>query len=152
MIVSSLAAEQGVIRFNDLNWNNEDIFDGIKAYQQSKLANVMHCAALARRLDGTGVTTYSLHPGVIATEIGREWNEVVAYRLLSPLINWVIKTPFYGAQTTLYCCLEDGLSNSSGLYYSDCKEKKIPNKFAISEEDQEKLWAMSQDLVGLSNK
>jgi len=150
VIVSSLAHERGIIRFDDINWKNGS-YSPIAAYQQSKLANVMHASALARRLENTGITVYSLHPGVIATELIRHMEERygMLFRCVIPLFNWVIKTPFHGAQTTLYCCLEEKLSAVSGLYYSDCAEKALRNRFATSKDDQEKLWALSEELVGL---
>merc|ERR1712130_476300 len=63
--VSSLAHEQGVMQWDDLNWNTTP-YSPIKAYSQSKLANVLFTKELARRGEGSGVTVYSLHPGVIA--------------------------------------------------------------------------------------
>lgn len=67
----------------------------------------------------TGVTVYSLHPGVIRTELGRHvfptlpvWMKVVAVPLL-----WMIKSPREGAQTSIYCAVEESISRDSGLYY-----------------------------------
>ena len=150
VIVSSVAHLGGAIRWNDLNFEIGGSYSPAKAYFQSKLANVMHGAALARRLQGTGITVYSLHPGVIDTELTRhiEKSHWVAYTLLGRLYRYLIKTPFHGAQTTLYCCLEDKLLAASGKYYSDCAEAR-PKRQALDVEDQEKLWKMSCDLVGL---
>ena len=98
-------------------------------------------------LASTGVTVHSLHPGVIGTELLRDWSDSKTLQLFAPLILWLIKTPFYGAQTTLYCCLEEKLSNQSGLYYSDCDVKSVSNKQALSIEDQDKLWDLSSELT-----
>merc|ERR1719336_1698531 len=68
--VSSLAHESGVMQWDDINWNTTP-YSPIKAYSQSKLANILFSKELARRGDGSGVTVYSLHPGVIATDLGR---------------------------------------------------------------------------------
>ena len=62
---------------------------------------------------------------------------------------YVAKTPFYGAQTTIYCCLAENLQ--SGKYYDNCKEEKLVSK-ALLVEDQEKLWDLSERLVNQSNK
>ena len=62
---------------------------------------------------------------------------------------YVAKTPFYGAQTTIYCCLAENLQ--SGKYYDNCKEEKLLPK-ALLVEDQEKLWDLSERLVNQSNK
>ena len=60
----------------------------------------------------------------------------------------LIKTPFHGAQTTLYCSLEPSLENESGNYYSDCK-RKTPSRDARNEDDQKRLWDISEEVVGL---
>lgn len=68
---------------------------------------------------GTGVTTYSLHPGVIRTELGRHfWPTMALWKrvVYTPLM-FLIKSPTEGAQTTIYCAVEESLQNESGLYY-----------------------------------
>lgn len=68
---------------------------------------------------GTGVTSYSLHPGVIRTELGRHmWPEMPLWKkvLFTPFM-FLIKSPTEGAQTTIYCAVEESLQNESGLYY-----------------------------------
>ena len=63
MIVSSVGHRIGKINFEDINFTRPGSYNRVAAYQQSKLANVLHGAELARRLEGTGITVYSLHPG-----------------------------------------------------------------------------------------
>ena len=64
VILSSAAHYAGKIRFSDINFTDMGSYKwGLAAYSQSKLANVMHAAALAKKLEGTGITTYSVHPG-----------------------------------------------------------------------------------------
>ena len=63
------------------------------------------------------------------------------------LLKYVLKTPFHGAQTTLYCALDEGITNDSGKYYSDCAEKR-PSKDARNEEYQKRLWQISEKAVG----
>jgi len=60
--------------WDDINWNNTE-YHTLKAYGQSKLANILFTQELAKRLKGTGISAYSLHPGVIATELGRHMKE-----------------------------------------------------------------------------
>ena len=62
VIVSSLAHENGQMNWEDINW--EKSYDEWKAYSQSKLANVLHGVELAKRLENTGISVYSLHPGM----------------------------------------------------------------------------------------
>ena len=68
--VSSLAHKKAKIYWDDVNWEKTP-YDSVKAYGQSKLANILFTRELAERLEGSGVTVYCLHPGVIATELGR---------------------------------------------------------------------------------
>ncbi len=60
--------------------------------------------------------------------------------------NGIIKTPWHGIQTTLYCCLEDGLESKSGCYFSDCA-LKTPHKYGSSDEDAKRLWEVSAELT-----
>lgn len=151
VIVSSLAhvgARDG-IDFDDIHF--EKNFSSMKAYQQSKLANVLHAKELARRLDNTGISVYALHPGVIMTELGRHIEEKIPKAVgccLKPTSKFVCKTPFYGAQTTLYCVLEDKIEAESGCYYSDC-HVKTPAAQAQDMEAAKRLWELSEELVGL---
>lgn len=71
--VSSMAHLYGKINKTDLN--SEKNYNSVNAYSQSKLANVMFTRELAKRLQGTGVTVYSLHPGVISTELTRHLSD-----------------------------------------------------------------------------
>ncbi|KAL2088657.1 hypothetical protein ACEWY4_015556 [Coilia grayii] len=119
--VSSLAHEKGEIHFEDINLDKD--YDPLKSYRQSKLANVLFTRELSRRLSGSGVTVYSLHPGVIRTELGRHLSDSLPpWRrlLLAPLmLLWpLIKSPWEGAQTTIYCAVDHSLHNTCGLYYS----------------------------------
>ena len=68
--VSSRAHERGKMDLDDINFERRT-YRRQEVYEQSKLANILFTRELAKRLDGTGVTTYSLHPGVVLTELGR---------------------------------------------------------------------------------
>ncbi|XP_068169877.1 retinol dehydrogenase 11 [Antennarius striatus] len=146
--VSSLAHERGQIHFDDINLDKD--YEPWKSYRQSKLANVLFSKELAKKLQGTGVTTYSLHPGVIRTELGRHflptmplWKRIV-YRPISVFM----KSPAEGAQTTIYCAVEESLQDQSGLYYSDCAPKTAAPQ-GLDDEAAKKLWDLSASMVGL---
>ena len=83
--VSSAAHYQGSLNFDDMMWSNGG-YSTIDSYHRSKLANVMFSRELAKRLEGTGVSTYSLHPGVINTELTRHmvagWKIIFAVRTI----------------------------------------------------------------------
>ena len=94
-------------------------FTGMREYSVSKLANVLHAQELARRLEGSGVTTYALHPGTIASDIWRRvpWP-------LRPLMKRRMATPEQGARTPVYCATSDEVASDSGRYYDDCRLKE----------------------------
>ncbi|GAA6217715.1 retinol dehydrogenase 12-like [Lates japonicus] len=149
VIVSSLAHEKGQIHFDDINLDKD--YDRVKSYRQSKLANVLFCRELATRLQGTGVTTYCLHPGVIRTDLGRHLFPTLALwkRILAMSFMMLIKSPWEGAQTTIYCAVDESLENVSGLYYSDCAPKKVAPQ-ALDDAAAKRLWDLSASMVGLA--
>lgn len=147
--VSSLAHEKGQIHFDDINQDKD--YKPWRSYSQSKLANVLFTRELAKRLQGTGVTTYSLHPGVIRTELGRHfWPTIPLWKkiVFTPCM-FLIKSPTEGAQTTIYCAVEESLQDQSGLYYSDCAPKTAAPQ-GLDDEAAKKLWDLSASMVGLT--
>ncbi|KAL0977990.1 hypothetical protein UPYG_G00164380 [Umbra pygmaea] len=147
--VSSLAHERGKIYFDDINLDQD--YCPKKSYGQSKLANVLFSRELANRLQGTGVTVYSLHPGVIRTELGRHlWPTMALWkRLIAQPFMMLIKSPWDGCQTTIYCAVDEEEANNTGLYYSDCAPK-IPAPQAQDDEAARRLWDLSVSMVGLT--
>ena len=138
--LSSLAHTRGKMHFDNLML--ERGYGKWQAYYQSKLANVLFTRELARRLLGTRVTTYAVHPGIVGTDLWR--HQGCFDRLLQPMF----KTPEQGAQTTLYCALAPELATLSGRYYADCKEVR-PSARARRDEDAARLWQISEELVGM---
>lgn len=117
---------------------------GMREYGQSKLANVVFARSLAKRLLGSGVTTYSLHPGVVASDI---WRKVpIPFRWLMKL--FMVSTE-EGARTTLYCATEPGIAKESGRYYSSSKQASM-NPAAEDEALGERLWHESERWTGLA--
>lgn len=147
--VSSLAHETGKIHFDDVNL--EKNYDPLVSYRQSKLANVLFTQELAVRLKGTGVTTYALHPGLIQTELGRHFFPSLSLwkRLLFMPLYFFVKTPWQGAQTTIYCAVDESLQNTSGLYYSDCAPKEAAPQ-GRDDAAASRLWDLSTSMVGLA--
>ncbi|XP_039651499.1 retinol dehydrogenase 13 [Perca fluviatilis] len=149
VIVSSLAHEKGRIHFDDINLDKN--YQREVSYRQSKLANVLFCRELASRLQDTGVTVYSLHPGVIRTELGRHLFPTLALwqRIIATPFFMLIKSPWEGAQTSIYCAVDESQANVSGLYYSDCASK-TPAPQALDDATAKKLWDFSASMVGLA--
>ncbi|XP_031603285.1 retinol dehydrogenase 13-like isoform X2 [Oreochromis aureus] len=122
------------------------LLDLLKKSSPSRIVNV---SSLAHER-GTGVTAYSLHPGVIHTELGRHfWPTVPLWKRVfyMPLV-FFVKNPTEGAQTTIYCAVEESLQNESGLYYSDCAPKTAAPQ-GLDDEAAKKLWELSASMVGL---
>ena len=114
---------------------------GLPQYGVSKLANVLFSAELGRRLAGTGVTTYALHPGVVASDVWRELPQ--PFRALAKLFMISVEE---GAATTLYCATSPEVSEQSGLYYDKCSVKepsKVGQDMALAAE----LWKRSEAWV-----
>ncbi|MED6281114.1 hypothetical protein CHARACLAT_017929 [Characodon lateralis] len=143
--VSSMAHSWGSISLEDIN--SEKSYNKSKAYAQSKLANVLFTRSLAKRLEGTGVTTYSLHPGVVQTDL---WRHLSApERFFISIARPFTKNSIQGAQTTIYCAVEPSLEKESGGYYSDC----APASCSAAGKDDElaqKLWELSCKMLSLS--
>ena len=112
--VSSIAHYFGQIHFENINLRN-GAYTPSKAYGQSKLANILFTRELAKRLGtNSNITTYSLHPGIIKTDLSRH---IPFQKLNNIVMNLLYISVELGAQTTLYCALEESLDNESGLYY-----------------------------------
>ena len=112
---------------------------GLPEYGVSKLANVAFSAELARRLAGSGVTAYSLHPGVVASDVWRS----VPWPLRS-LIKLMMISPEQGAATTLHCATSAEAGRESGLYY-DRSRPKQPSAVAQDAALAAQLWKRSED-------
>ena len=99
VIVSSVAHTAATsMHWEDLNW--EKSYDKNRAYAQSKLANVLHAKELARRLKDEGISVFSLHPGVIDSELWRHQRQAWYGRLWAPIIMCFFKTELQGAQVS----------------------------------------------------
>jgi NAD(P)-dependent dehydrogenase (short-subunit alcohol dehydrogenase family) len=108
------------------------------AYAQSKLANVLHTFALARRLAGTGISVNCLHPGVVATNLLPPW-----LRVIKPLFTRVMFDAERGARSTIYLALDQDVTGISGRYFDECQLPRSAASLANDVALQESLWNMS---------
>ncbi|XP_077623244.1 retinol dehydrogenase 11 isoform X2 [Crocuta crocuta] len=141
--VSSLAHHLGRIHFHNLQ--GEKFYNAGLAYCHSKLANILFTQELARRLKGSGVTTYSVHPGTVNSELVRHSTFI---KWMWWLFSFFIKTPEQGAQTSLYCAITEGLEILSGHHFSDCSVAWVSAQ-ARNETIARRLWDVSCDLLGI---
>ena len=114
---------------------------GLPEYGVSKLANALFSAELGRRLAGGGVSTYALHPGVVASDV---WRSVPwPFRSLMKLA--MISTE-EGAATTLHCATSGEVAQETGLYYEKCRVKQ-PSRLAQDPALAAELWKRSEAWV-----
>eukprot|EP00075_Anas_platyrhynchos_P021821 XP_027311074.1 LOW QUALITY PROTEIN: retinol dehydrogenase 14 [Anas platyrhynchos] len=147
VVVSSKLYKYGEINFEDLN--SEISYNKSFCYSRSKLANILFARELARRLEGTGVTVNSLHPGIVRTNLGRHVNIPLLAKPLFNLVSWAFfKTPLEGAQTSIYLASSPEVEGVSGKYFGDCKEEELLPK-AMDDLVARKLWDISEVMVGL---
>ena len=120
----------------------------VKAYRRSKLGNVLFTRALAKRLEGQGVTVNAVHPGAVATGI---WDYAPGW--MQPMI-WLAKklmiTPETAAKSIVQLASSAEVEGKTGLYFNQLAPKE-PSKLARDDELAEKLWAESARLVKLSS-
>ncbi|KAM7403793.1 hypothetical protein PAMA_004295 [Pampus argenteus] len=152
--VASKAYEIGKLDFNCLTTHRDSALGNsdyqlFQKYCHSKLCNILFTYELAKRLQGTDVTCYSLHPGAIKTEIGRYsgfW-----WRLfLAPIIFLFFVDAESGAQTTLHCALEQNIEHLSGHYFTYCAPLLNIEAKARDDAAAKKLWELSESFCSLS--
>jgi len=143
--VASNAQAMGRIAFDDLQGTQHYV--GSRAYNQSKLANVMFTYELARCLAGTGVTANALHPGVVRTGFGAEDPSVLT-RAAMPFLRF-LKTPAHGALTSIYLASSADVEGISGRYFANGTPKSS-DKLYYDATAAGRLWDVSADLVGLT--
>jgi NAD(P)-dependent dehydrogenase (short-subunit alcohol dehydrogenase family) len=145
--VSSGAQALGRLDFEDLQ--AERGYSGQRAYNASKLANVMFAFELAGRLDGTGVTSTVLHPGVVRTAFGAE-DQTLLFTVLSRVTRPFLKTPASGAATSIYLASSPEVAGVGGAYFANRKPKRA-NQLAYDPALRARLWRVSAELTHLSN-
>ena len=132
--------------FDDLQ--SEGRYRAMRVYGQSKLANILFTNELARRLEGTGVTANSLHPGTVRTGYGADGD---ARGFLS--FGLKVSGPFFlspakGARTSVYLASSPEVDGISGQYLVKCKPR-TPRTWARDPDAAQRLWRVSEELVGL---
>ena len=144
--VSSNVQAIGRIDFDDLQ--GERSYSGARAYNQSKLANVLFTYELARRLQGTSVTANALHPGVVRTAFGAEDPSGVQ-RLFTPFMRPIMKAPARGAATSIHLASAPDLEQVTGRYFARSKPRRS-SKRSNDQAAAARLWQVSADLAGLT--
>nr|CAB3237676.1 dehydrogenase/reductase SDR family member 13-like [Phallusia mammillata] len=146
--VSSGAYRFGPLDFDLLHNEADGLVSGYVMYGQSKLANIYFTSELNNRLIELDITTYSLHPGVIQSELGTDvMFSSPPMSIIRQVANYlVLKDAYYGAQTTMYCSLDDNIIQLSGQYFHNCKHEEL-RELAKDQETSRKLWKLSEKVT-----
>ncbi|XP_061569883.1 retinol dehydrogenase 12 [Cololabis saira] len=142
--VSSAAHAMGKIQFDDLNGDKN--YHPVKAYAQSKLANVLFTRELAKRTEALGVTAFSVDPGMVNTEITRHLRRPLVD--IIKILSFMIRTPAEGAYTNIYCVVTPDSQMVTGGFYRDCASA---DSCRAGQDDGTalKLWAVSCHMLGI---
>jgi retinol dehydrogenase 14 len=141
--VSSNVQAMGRIDFDDLQGARS--YSGARAYNQSKLANVLFSYELARRLQATSVTANALHPGLVRTSFGAE-DPGRVQRLFTPFMRPFMKAPAQGAATSVHLASAPDLEQMTGRYFANSKPKRSAKR-SYDKAAAARLWHVSTDLV-----
>lgn len=141
--VASEAHRSG--RFEPENLQLEEGYSTYKAYGNSKLFNIMFTRRLAVEVEGTGITAYSLHPGVVNTRFASNSDSIFAK--LFDLGRFFMISPEKGAETTNYLCTEPGIESLSGQYFVKKKPVKPQVKTADDDDACDRLWRKSEEIL-----
>jgi NAD(P)-dependent dehydrogenase (short-subunit alcohol dehydrogenase family) len=144
--VASEAHRPAALDFDDLQ--AERGYASMRAYGRSKLANVLFSNELARRTAGTGVTSNSLHPGVVATGFGK--NDPGWMNFLVTTFGGLLMAPAAGARTTLHVATAPELESVTGRYFRRSREA-LPSPAARDVAAAGRLWEVSSRLVDLAS-
>jgi NAD(P)-dependent dehydrogenase (short-subunit alcohol dehydrogenase family) len=117
----------------------------MRAYGQSKLANVLFTRALARRLAGSGVTANALHPGAVRTKILSGITGA-----LSGLVGLFLLSPDEGARTSIFLATSPDVAETSGLYFVKSKAAST-SAIAMDDTVAERLWQVSARMTGIGS-
>lgn len=152
--VSSRGHLRSPIRWDDPHFRVESTYDRWTAYGQSKTANILFTVELERRLAGQGIHAFSLHPGVIMTELSRHLtqDDLTTMSKLMPQSGMVIKDVSAGAATTVYAAISGDLEGLGGSYLEDCHVAELTPgdgsggyaAYAMDGDGATRLWAWSK--------
>ena len=141
--VASGAHKVGSIHFDDINLCHG--YNVVKAYSQSKLANVLFTRELAVRLKGRGVTVNCCHPGAVATNMGVD-RETGFGKTITGLLKPFFLSPAEGAATAIYLATDEAVSYISGGYFYKCRIAKS-SKRSKSRKLAKRLFKLSEEMV-----
>ncbi len=144
--VSSLAERMGTINFDNLQSKNN--YSPVGAYSQTKVANVIFAYELAERLEGTGITSNCLTPGIVGTDMLREFYGMSKEEFAGKIKMY--NTPEEGAEASIYLASSPEVETVTGKYFQKqraCRTSDITYDAGIAH----RLWQISEELTGLNS-
>lgn len=148
IITTSSVAHRGAqINFNDLQFEKRR-YNAVKAYKQSKLANILFTKELSRRSNGSGITSNCFHPGGVRTNLVQSgpWY----YRLIWAIVSPFLISAWRGADTAIYLASSSEVQGISGKYFVKRKEVRLSDS-ADDHDAAVRLWKISEELTGIGN-
>lgn len=143
VVVASGAHKAGKIHFDDINFKRG--YNVVRAYSQSKLANVLFAKELSKRLKDRGITVNCCHPGAVATNMGVS-RETGFGKTITGLLKPFFQTPAEGARTAIFLATDESVKDISGEYFYRCKIAKSSRR-SNDPELAKKLYEFSEALV-----
>lgn len=141
--VASGAHTLGRIDFDDLQGEHD--YSGTRAYNQSKLANLLFTYELARRLGSSPITANALHPGMVRTGFGGE-DQQAAWKVVAPVVRPFLRSPARGALTSIHLALSSEVEGMTGVYFADRRPKQS-STLSRDAGLAARLWDASSDLI-----
>ena len=154
--LSSASHQRGDVQWEDINFETQP-YDPVRAYAQSKTANVLFAVELNRRLGARDVHAYAVHPGLIATNLRRYLTKEMLEMLKAHAASHpgAEKTVEQGAASTVWAATSADLEGKGGSYIQDCSVA-VPGEaagsavmaYALDPEAARRLWKISEEMVG----
>ncbi|KAF2446468.1 NAD(P)-binding protein [Karstenula rhodostoma CBS 690.94] len=153
--LSSSGYKGGPVRFDDYNFEDGKSYDKWVSYGQSKSANVLYARGLKERYGGKGLRAYGVHPGGIWTNLGLHakddlramgFMDEAGNTVNTERLKW--KTLEQGVSTTIVAAFDPSIADQNGAYLADCQIEDTPEEWMQDPEGPEKLWRLSERLVG----
>ena len=136
------------IRFDDIGFSSK--YSMREAYGQSKLANILHAREFDTRYGMLGAHAFSMHPGLVATDIGRGGDSRMA-SLVWRITRWRQRTPAEGADTAVWLATSESLPHPAGGYFEDRREGRS-SRWARDDEQARRLWEYTEELLGVTGE
>lgn len=140
-VITVSAPSTTKINFDDINGKTKYSSGFLGAFGASKMMNIMFTYALARRLEGTGVTASVFHPGLVKSELTKDMPKLLYY-----IFKTISSAPDKAAKMLCSLAIDKQFENSNGTFFKFDGKEIHSNKYSYDKGLQEKLWTLSEHL------